>query len=144
MKVKCETLLRFEHKPDEYLRFAVLFLTELSGLRSKFCQQNTKAKMLGVKPRVSALAQEKLCPSCNQSYPQLQTSKHCSGCHDPIKTYEEHTTVEISKRKCQPRRREQNTSRHSVHCTERHFRQFLHFGQRALSHSANDSRNLKG
>lgn len=38
MKMKCKKFLSgIEYEPDEYLRFAVLFLTELSGLRSKFC-----------------------------------------------------------------------------------------------------------
>lgn len=121
MKVECKKFLsEVEYELDEYLRFAVLFLTELSGLRSKFCQQNTKAKMLGVKPRVSALALEKLCPSCNQSQPQLKTSKHYSQCHAPMKTYEQPTNMKIGKRKCQTRLTEYSTSLHSVRCTERH------------------------
>lgn len=36
--MKCKKFLsEVEYELDEYLRFAVLFLTELSGLRSKFC-----------------------------------------------------------------------------------------------------------
>lgn len=76
--------------------------------------------MLGVKPRGSDLAQEELCPSCNQSYLQLKTSTDCPRCHAPKETHKQHTKVKIRKRKHQTRLTGHSASLRSAHCTERH------------------------
>ena len=66
-----------------------------------------------------------------------------SECHAPMKTYEQHNDMKISKRKCQPRLTQYITTFCALY-RKTLFSQFLHFGQTVLSHSTTDSRNLKG